>query len=292
MNQNELEVQADMIETLLRQHKAPARCMGGNVTPHWIQFLLQPAPGVKVNRVESLSREIAQALGASTATITRHNGTLRIDVPRCDPQPVSLSKIIARLPRERIPLGTAVLGLASDGAPLLVRFPSSEVRHVLIVGDDDLVQSLLRVIALSLAEMFRPGQVQLNGFAVKTANGSGPIDLATMLNARQRENFKAPLLIAQRDLRQADSLKSILESGPQFGIHLALHTSDRKAIGAQNCLIVLRQIEARDFIAESPEGEIRFTPAADLGQHVNQAEDRQPRPLIAPIDLHRHPARE
>ena len=64
MQRQDLDQQADRIEMLLQDHRAPARVTGGNVTPRWIQFLLQPAPGIKVNKVEALSREIAVALGA------------------------------------------------------------------------------------------------------------------------------------------------------------------------------------------------------------------------------------
>ena len=64
MQRRELEAKADAIEMILHEHKAPARVTGGHVTPRWVQFLLQTNPGVKISRVESLSREIAVALGA------------------------------------------------------------------------------------------------------------------------------------------------------------------------------------------------------------------------------------
>src|SRR5512143_2558335 len=110
MQRQQLELQADRIEMVLRDYKAPARVTGGNVTPRWVQFLLQTAPGIKVNKVESLSREIALALGAPNARVTTQGGAVRIDVPRTDPQPVKLLNLCARLPSSRIPFGTAVLG--------------------------------------------------------------------------------------------------------------------------------------------------------------------------------------
>ena len=63
MTHSELDQQADRIEKVLRDYKAPARVTGGTVTPRWIQFLLQAAPGIRINKVESLSHEIALALG-------------------------------------------------------------------------------------------------------------------------------------------------------------------------------------------------------------------------------------
>jgi S-DNA-T family DNA segregation ATPase FtsK/SpoIIIE len=153
MQKHELEWQADRIEMVLRDHKAPARVTGGNVTPRGIQFLLQTAPGIKVNRVEALSREIAMALGASNARISTHDGAVRIEIPRSDPQPVKLLPLMARLPQ--IPLGAAVLGLADDGAPLLLRLPSTDVAHVLVAGTTGsgktaLVQAMIVSLAMSL----------------------------------------------------------------------------------------------------------------------------------------------
>ena len=153
MQRQELEMKADQIEMVLHQHKAPGRVTGGNVTPRWIQFLLQTAPGVRVNRVESLSREIALALGTQTARVTTQGNAVRIDVPRIDPQPVKLMGLCGRIPAERIPAGTALLGLADDGAPLLIRLPSPEVAHVLVAGTTGsgktaLLQSMIASLAL------------------------------------------------------------------------------------------------------------------------------------------------
>ena len=134
MQRRELEAKADAIEMVLHQHKAPARVTGGHVTPRWVQFLLQTSPGVKISRVESLSREIAVALGAPTARVTTQGNAVRIEVPRSDPQPLKLLPLCARIPPSRIPFGTAVLGLADDGAPLLVRLPSPDVAHVLMAA--------------------------------------------------------------------------------------------------------------------------------------------------------------
>ncbi len=149
----QLDTAADKIETVLQQHKTPGQITGGNVTPRWIQFVLQTAPGIKVNRVESLSREIALALGAQTARVTTQGSAIRIDVPRADPQPVKFTTLCGRIPAERLPAGTALLGLADDGAPLLIRLPSPEVAHVLIAGTTGsgktaLLQSMIASLAL------------------------------------------------------------------------------------------------------------------------------------------------
>ena len=175
MTHNELEQQADRIEMVLRDYKAPARVTGGNVTPCWIQFLLQTAPGIKVNKVESLSREIALALGTPSAHVTTQGGAVRIDVPRADPQPVKLLNLCARLPRSRIPFGTAVLGLADDGAPLLLRLPSPDVAHVLVAGTTGSGKTaLVQAMIVSLALAYRRSQVQFVLIACPAVPGIDP----------------------------------------------------------------------------------------------------------------------
>jgi S-DNA-T family DNA segregation ATPase FtsK/SpoIIIE len=162
MNKRELEAQADRLELVLHDHKTPARVTGGTVTPRWIQFLLQTTPGIKINKIEALTREIALALGVSDARVTTQNGAVRIDVPRPDPRPVKFLTLYTHLPHRSIPFGSALLGLADDGAPLLVRLPSPAVGHVLIAGTTGSGKTaLLRSIVVSLLMRYRRSEVQL-----------------------------------------------------------------------------------------------------------------------------------
>ncbi len=162
MRTQDLDAQADRIELVLREHRAPATVMGGNVTPRWVQYLLQTAPGIKINRVEALSREIAVALGVPSAQVSARDGVIRIDVPRHDAQPVQFLKLAARLPYSRLPFGTALLGLADDGAPLLMRLPAPDVSHVLVAGTTGSGKTaLLQTIVFSLILAQRPAQLQV-----------------------------------------------------------------------------------------------------------------------------------
>ena len=133
MDRQQLELTADKIETTLALNHAPATVTGGHVTPRWIQFNVNVS-GKRADRVEALTTQIAAALGVPYATITRAGGAVRIDVPRSDPQPVTLAGMIKRILRDRVPPCTAIVGLADDGAPLLARLTSPEVGHVLISG--------------------------------------------------------------------------------------------------------------------------------------------------------------
>ncbi len=140
MNQQRLYLQADRIEWVLFTHKAPARVTGGRVTPHTVQFHLAPAPTTKINQVERLSEEIALALGAPNARVSRNNGQLSIEVPRVQRQGLRLLDL-ARQVRANPQLaryitnpGTALLGMDTDGVPVLLRLGAPDVPHILIAG--------------------------------------------------------------------------------------------------------------------------------------------------------------
>jgi DNA segregation ATPase FtsK/SpoIIIE, S-DNA-T family len=69
--------------------------------------------------------------------------------------------LFARLPSSRIPFGTAVLGLADDGAPLLLRLPSPDVAHVLVAGTTGSGKTaLVQAMIVSLALAYRRSQLQ------------------------------------------------------------------------------------------------------------------------------------
>ena len=54
---------ADQIEAVLRDRKAPAAVVGGKVLPGFVEMLLRPAPGTKVNQVRALQAENLEVPG-------------------------------------------------------------------------------------------------------------------------------------------------------------------------------------------------------------------------------------
>ena len=159
MMRSTLELQADQIERVLSMHKVPVRVTGGTVTPRWIRFQMLPSIGTKISKIRSLNEELAAALDAPDCRVSRNGAAVAVEVPRENPQPVRLLQLLRDLEAEDaasgkggIPPKTAVLGLADDGAPLLVRLPSPDVAHVLIAGTTGSGKTvLLRSIMLSLA---------------------------------------------------------------------------------------------------------------------------------------------
>jgi len=157
-----LEFQADRIEAVLHMHKVPARVTGGTVTPRWVRFQVLPAVGAKISKIKRLSEELAAALDTSSCRIARRGAAIDLEIPRDDPEMVRLLPLCKQLDAEEIPPVTAVLGLADDGAPLLIRLPSPDVAHVLVAGTTGSGKTvLLQTIILSLAMLNRAKEVRM-----------------------------------------------------------------------------------------------------------------------------------
>jgi len=177
-NKRVLEFQADRIEAVLARHKIGACVTGGNVSPRWIQFQIMPTLGTKVNRITSLADELAMALRANSCRVARQSsdGLVTVEIPRADPQVIHLLKLQRRLQEQKqLPAVAAVLGLADDGAPLLVRLPSPQVAHLLIAGTTGSGKSALaQTIIASLALTHSPDQLQFVLIDPKRS-GFGPL---------------------------------------------------------------------------------------------------------------------
>jgi S-DNA-T family DNA segregation ATPase FtsK/SpoIIIE len=157
-----LEFQADRIEAVLRLNKVPARVTGGTVTPRWVRFQVLPAVGAKISKIKGLSEEMAAALDASSCRVSRRGAAVAIEVPRDDPKPVRLLPLFRQLcdADDSIPPVTAILGLAEDGAPLLIRLSSPDVAHILVAGTTGSGKTmLLQTMILSLAMANRSSPV-------------------------------------------------------------------------------------------------------------------------------------
>jgi len=187
MEKQVLNLQADKIEMVLAAHKAPARVWGGRLTPRTVQFHLAPAANTKLARLEALTEEVALALGTPSARLTRLNGTLSLEVPRRDSRLVSLSDLDAHIQNDvqlrRIvtAAGTAILGLDSEGVPLLLRLSSPDVAHCLIAGTTGSGKTeLARTIIASLILHQKPRDLQLALFDPK-GRGLAPFEAAPHL---------------------------------------------------------------------------------------------------------------
>jgi S-DNA-T family DNA segregation ATPase FtsK/SpoIIIE len=158
-----MEFQSDRLEAVLASHRIPVRVHGGVVAPRWIRFHFSAPPAARVSRIRGLSEEIALALGAPDARITREGDVLAVEIPRPDAHDVRLLPLLRKLLLQSLmPPITACIGLTDDGHPLLLRLPSPDVAHILVAGATGSGKTeLMRVIIVSLVAANRQAKVQL-----------------------------------------------------------------------------------------------------------------------------------
>jgi S-DNA-T family DNA segregation ATPase FtsK/SpoIIIE len=254
VNRRTLEAQAAGINEVLAAHRLDARVVRGSVTPRAIHFDLKAAGEMRVETIAALAPELAQATGSRDAQLLEHEGAVRIALPRPQVQPVRLLKLAAAL--ESVPPLTALLGVDSAGAPLLLRIPSAAVGHVLIAGQTGAGKTALaRTIVTSLAMYNRESEVQVvlvdpkrRGFgALKTLPHvlgdvvSTPEEAVTCLRwvgeelaRRERDPQSRPLLVVLID-ELADLLQTggkrmerlitqVAQRGRAAGVHLVACT--------------------------------------------------------------------
>jgi S-DNA-T family DNA segregation ATPase FtsK/SpoIIIE len=162
--QKMLEQQADRIEATLAAHRTPSRVTGGTVTPRWVRFQVLPAVGSKLSKIKDLNDALAASLGVPDCRVARRGAAFDVEIPRDNPKTVRLLPLLKQLTEggDTIPPVTATLGLADDGAPLLIRLPSPDVGHVLVCGVDGTGKTtLLQDIALSLAMTNEPESLRM-----------------------------------------------------------------------------------------------------------------------------------
>ncbi len=134
--EGELERLGEVLIRTLRTFKVEGRIVGRTTGPVVTQFEVEPAPGVKVNRIAALDADLALALRAPSIRIVAPipgKGAVGVEVPNPEPEVVYLRRIL-EAPAFQRARGDLPLALGRDltGKPYvadLVRMP-----HLLIAG--------------------------------------------------------------------------------------------------------------------------------------------------------------
>jgi S-DNA-T family DNA segregation ATPase FtsK/SpoIIIE len=146
-------------------------------------FELRVPHGVKIGALIALQEEIAHGLGKQFVSIRRHGGSVTVEVTKEVNSSITLMGLLKRL--KKPPPMCAVLGVDITGSPLLLRFTSPEVAHVLVAGQTGSGKTALtRSILCSLAYYNAPTKVRFelidpkgSGFGplVKLPHSAGPV---------------------------------------------------------------------------------------------------------------------
>ncbi len=259
-----LHLEAAQIEAVLASHRIAGRVWGGTVLPRVVRFELTTGIGTRVRQISNLAEEIALALGVRSARVYRSGGTIHVEIPRDRPAAVELLPLCRRL--AHIPPMTAVLGLDESGVPLLLRLPSPDVVHTLIVGTSGsgktaLMRSLLLSLALhnpqghlqivlldpkgrGLAPLFRLPHLLVPPVSDPGQAGAVLQRLVEEMERRDRQRRSSPAIVVAvdelADLMEAGGtavetgIRRLAQRGREAGIHLVAATQKptASAVGA------------------------------------------------------------
>jgi len=162
--EGELDRLGEVLIRTLRTFKVEGRIVGRTTGPVVTQFEVEPAPGVKVNRIAALDADLALALRAPSIRIVAPipgKGAVGVEVPNPEPEVVYLRRILEApgFQRARADLPLA-LGRDLTGKPYvadLVRMP-----HLLIAGATGSGKSVcINALITSLVFRHTPASLRL-----------------------------------------------------------------------------------------------------------------------------------
>ncbi len=156
--------QKSLLEETLSNFNVSANVVGIVKGPSVTRFELQPAPGVKVNKITSLSDDIKLSLAAKDIRIEAPipgRNAVGIEVPNLKSMPVFISRIIEsdKFLEHPSPLAVA-LGMDIGGEPIVADI--KKMPHGLIAGSTGSGKSVcINSIIVSLLYKASPEQVRL-----------------------------------------------------------------------------------------------------------------------------------
>ncbi|MDR7416475.1 MAG: DNA translocase FtsK [Armatimonadota bacterium] len=154
---------ARALEDCLRSFGVEARCVGWDQGPVVTRYELQPAPGVKVQRITSLANDIALALAAPSVRIEAPipgKSAVGIELPNEQAALVTLRELLEAPPFERPDPLLVALGKDIAGYPVVANLV--EMPHLLIAGATGSGKSvMLNTLIACLLMRATPDQVRL-----------------------------------------------------------------------------------------------------------------------------------
>jgi DNA segregation ATPase FtsK/SpoIIIE, S-DNA-T family len=159
-----LEAMSRLVELKLRDFAVEAEVVAVQPGPVITRFELRPAPGVKVNQISNLSKDLARALSAISVRVVEiipGKSVVGLEIPNEKREIVTLGEIIKSKPYDDVnsPLALA-LGKDIGGVPVvadLARMP-----HLLIAGTTGSGKSVgINAMVLSLLYKATPEHVRM-----------------------------------------------------------------------------------------------------------------------------------
>lgn len=230
--QAEIEDQGGTIEQTLHDFGVNASLVNVTKGPSVTRYELEPAPGVKVNKIQNLAEDIALKLAVSSVRIEPIPGkaAIGIEVPSKTSQPVSFRSIVD-CPEVKNAKGKLAIGLGKDISGHVVVADLAKMPHLLIAGSTGSGKSVcINTIICSLLYKAAPDEVKLilvdpkvveltnyNGIPhLLTPVVTGPKQAASALHWAVVEMERRYSLFAKTQVRKIDDYNKLVQPGEKL----------------------------------------------------------------------------
>ena len=163
-SQADLEEMSRLVEDILADFNVAVSVVGFHPGPVITRFELQPAAGVKVSRISSLSKDLARALSVTSVRIVEiipGKSVVGLEIPNREREMVNLRDLLVSPAFERAKsLLTLAMGKDISGTPLVADL--GKMPHALVAGTTGSGKSVaINTMILSLLYKATPEQVRL-----------------------------------------------------------------------------------------------------------------------------------
>jgi len=162
--QTDLEEMSRLVENILQDFNVNVEVVGFLPGPVITRFELQPAPGVKVSRISSLSKDLARALSVTSVRIVEvipGKSVIGLEIPNREREMVNLRDLLASgtFVKSKSNL-TLAMGKDISGAPLVADL--GKMPHALVAGTTGSGKSVaINTMILSMLYKSTPEQVRM-----------------------------------------------------------------------------------------------------------------------------------
>ncbi|CAG1020743.1 partial DNA translocase FtsK, partial [Patescibacteria group bacterium] len=163
-SQSDLEAMSRMVETILADFNVAVEVVAFHPGPVITRFELQPAAGVKVSRISTLSKDLARALSVTSVRIVEiipGKSVVGLEIPNREREMVTLRELLisSNFVKAKSAL-TLAMGKDIAGAPVVADL--GKMPHVLVAGTTGSGKSVaINTMILSLLYKATPEQVRL-----------------------------------------------------------------------------------------------------------------------------------
>jgi len=163
-SQTDLEEMSRLVEDILADFNVVVSVVGFHPGPVITRFELQPAAGVKVSRISTLSKDLARALSVTSVRIVEiipGKSVVGLEIPNREREMVTLRELLVSSPFEKSKsLLTLAMGKDIAGTPMVADL--GKMPHALVAGTTGSGKSVaINTMILSLLYKATPEQVRM-----------------------------------------------------------------------------------------------------------------------------------